>query len=283
MRTEAVQSNNRFTEEWEEWHRGLDASRCAPDAFLAYTGFNLLGHEPQQFEQIPGFWSSGPSGPTVKLDRGQSLTVDDQVVTGRHDFGPVAEREFRVAGCFGSTKIELSRRGGRDIMRALRPDTATRLNFRGTPTYPPDPAWAISGTFEPCDEVHQREIAASIQSITHLHDSPGRVVFERGGVEYALTILSADAIRNDVETIAVGALFRDATSGITTYAAGRYVTVEIPAEGNSEVVIDFNRARNLECAYIAFSPCALPPPENQLSFAIEAGEKTPLRSNLDNH
>ena len=65
------------------------------------------------------------------------------------------------------------------------------------------------------------------------------------------------------------------TSGVTTYAANRSVTVTAPdAEGRT--VIDFTRATNLPCAYTDFATCPLPPAENRLPFAVEAGEKTPL-------
>jgi uncharacterized protein (DUF1684 family) len=41
------------------------------------------------------------------------------------------------------------------------------------------------------------------------------------------------------------------------------------------VVLDFNRAANLPCAYTDLATCPLPPPENRLPVAIEAGEKIP--------
>ena len=69
-------------------------------------------------------------------------------------------------------------------------------------------------------------------------------------------------------------LFTDATSGVTTYAANRSVSVPAPdAEGRT--VIDFTRATNLPCAYTDFATCPLPPAENRLPFAVEAGEKIP--------
>ena len=38
------------------------------------------------------------------------------------------------------------------------------------------------------------------------------------------------------------------------------------------VTLDFNRAANLPCAYTEFATCPLPPPENRLPVAVEAGE-----------
>ena len=64
-------------------------------------------------------------------------------------------------------------------------------------------------------------------------------------------------------------------AGFTTYAANRSVSVAAP-DADGVTVIDFNRAVNLPCAYTDFATCPLPPAENRLPVAIEAGEKTPL-------
>ncbi len=67
--------------------------------------------------------------------------------------------------------------------------------------------------------------------------------------------------------------FYDETSGQSTYGGGRYLDVEISAEGL--VVLDFNYAYNPLCDYNAEKfNCTLPPVENRLSFALEAGEKS---------
>jgi uncharacterized protein (DUF1684 family) len=61
---------------------------------------------------------------------------------------------------------------------------------------------------------------------------------------------------------------------VTTYAANRSVAVKAPDE-HGRVLIDFNRAVNLPCAYTPHATCPLPPAENRLAVAIEAGEKKP--------
>jgi uncharacterized protein (DUF1684 family) len=62
---------------------------------------------------------------------------------------------------------------------------------------------------------------------------------------------------------------------VTTYAANRSLKVEPPA-ADGTVVLDLNRATNLPCAYTEFATCPLPPAENHLPVAVEAGEKQPL-------
>jgi uncharacterized protein (DUF1684 family) len=65
--------------------------------------------------------------------------------------------------------------------------------------------------------------------------------------------------------------FRDSTSGKETYPNGRLLVVENFDEDST--VLDFNKAFNFACAYNETLSCPLTPPENWLSFAIEAGEK----------
>ena len=67
--------------------------------------------------------------------------------------------------------------------------------------------------------------------------------------------------------------FRDATSGIETYGAGRYL--DVAADEDGSVTIDFNLAYNPYCAYSDAYSCPLPPAENWLAVAIRAGEKSP--------
>jgi uncharacterized protein (DUF1684 family) len=64
--------------------------------------------------------------------------------------------------------------------------------------------------------------------------------------------------------------FRDATSGDTTYGAGRYLDIE-PSEDGA-VTIDFNLAYNPSCVYADGFSCPIPPVDNWLRVPIEAGE-----------
>ena len=67
--------------------------------------------------------------------------------------------------------------------------------------------------------------------------------------------------------------FADTTTGIETYAAGRYLDIE--PSGTGVYNVDFNRAYNPYCAYNDQFDCPFPPASNRLSVAIRAGERTP--------
>ena len=64
--------------------------------------------------------------------------------------------------------------------------------------------------------------------------------------------------------------FKDLTNGHTTYGGGRYA--RLTREDDGMYVIDFNNAYNPYCAYNPIYICPLPPRQNYLEFAIEAGE-----------
>lgn len=65
--------------------------------------------------------------------------------------------------------------------------------------------------------------------------------------------------------------FTDSTSGKETYGAGRYLDLEENETGT--YLLDFNLAYNPSCAYNENYSCPIPPKENRLDAAIEAGEK----------
>ena len=65
--------------------------------------------------------------------------------------------------------------------------------------------------------------------------------------------------------------FMDLTSRTETYEGGRFLDLDRTATGL--YALDFNRAYNPNCYFDASWICPIPPPENRLDVAIEAGEK----------
>jgi uncharacterized protein (DUF1684 family) len=110
-------------------------------------------------------------------------------------------------------------------------------------------------------------VGAAVDGLEHVYDAPGRIEFELDGQPFALTAFPGHGPGE------LMVLFTDATSGVTTYAANRSLRVTPDADG--AVVLDFNRATNLPCAYTDLATCPLPPAENRLPIAVEAGEQTP--------
>ena len=90
--------------------------------------------------------------------------------------------------------------------------------------------------------------------------------FTIGGQACRLTCYQANP--KDSKTLFVP--FRDLTSGETTYGGGRYIDTR---RAESRVPLDFNRAYNPYCVYNYDYACPVPPEENRLPVAIEAGER----------
>ncbi|HET9567591.1 MAG TPA: DUF1684 domain-containing protein, partial [Vicinamibacterales bacterium] len=67
-------------------------------------------------------------------------------------------------------------------------------------------------------------------------------------------------------------MFKDPTNLTTTYSGYRILTPAL-VNGGEWTVIDFNFAFNPPCAYSRYTLCPLPPSENKLPVAIEAGLK----------
>jgi hypothetical protein len=67
-------------------------------------------------------------------------------------------------------------------------------------------------------------------------------------------------------------IIADKTSGKETYPAGRYLYVD-PPDASGHLIIDFNKAYSPPCAFTKFATCPLPPRQNRLPLAINAGEK----------
>ena len=251
--------------DWTRWRRERDAELTEPHGFLSITGLHWLTEESQRFDDAPGAWANGDDGVVVVLRDGEELVVDGVPVRDEHRFGPVSLRGVRAA--WGDALIEVAGRGGQVIVRPHHPDNPPRLSYRGTPTYPPDPRWVVSGRYLPFDRPRPTTVNTVVDGLTHTVDAPGEVAFELAGQRLRLTVFGdGDG--------GIGALFRDATSGVTTYGAGRDLVVGRPA-ADGTVIVDFNRASNPPCAYTDLATCPLPPAENRLPVRIEAGEKTP--------
>jgi len=265
--SETVPGAGDFAEEWGAWHRGQEARLADPHGFLAITSLHWLTGEPARFPDAPGEWSTGPDGVVVSLAAGEELVIEGSPVRGRHSFGVIPERGGVNAG-WGDAVIEVAKRGGNDIVRPRHPDNPLRTEFRGTPAYAPDPRWVVTGRYVPFAEPRPTAVGSVVDGLEHVYAAPGQVEFSLDGQDLSLTAFPGH------QPGRLFILFTDLTSGTTTYAANRSLQLPAPA-ADGTVVLDFNHAVNLPCAYTDLATCPLPPAENRLPVAVEAGEKIP--------
>ena len=256
-----------FAADWAAWHQRHEKLRTHPHGFLAITGRHWLTPEPQRFDDAPGAWSAADDSVTVTLDDGEELAVDGEPVHGTYQFAPIPERG-QVNAIAGDAAIEIARRGGHMIVRPRHPSHPTRTGYAGTEAYAPDPRWVIQARYLPYDEPRDVTVGAVVEGLQHVYETPGEIEFAVDGQNLRLIAF------NGYKPGSLGVLFTDATSGVTTYPANRSLEVAAPA-ADGMVILDFNHAVNLPCAYTEFATCPLPPAGNHLPVAVEAGEKLP--------
>ncbi len=168
----------------------------------------------------------------------------------------------------GPYSMILIERGGRLGIRVWDNDRTERTSFPGRQWYPIDPALRLMATYTPYIPEKVLSIPNELGDIEQ-ELSPGCLSFELDGVKLRLDSLDrADG--------GLFLMFKDSSSGRTSYGSGRFLTTPAPQDG--QVELDFNRAYNPPCAFTRYATCPLPPKENVLPHAILAGEKMPLLS-----
>lgn len=181
---------------------------------------------------------------------------------------PIALESDKTKLEVGPITFNVIERGERLGVRVRNRDAAARRTFAGLRWYPIDPRMRIRARFEAWPEPKSFPVQNVLGDMAQM-ESPGRLHFAVDGRDVSL-----DAFFEDEERSELFIIFKDRTNGDTTYGAGRYLYVPVPADG--VVDLDFNRAYNPPCAFTTFATCPLPPRPNWLPIRIEAGERAPL-------
>ncbi len=273
------------------WRRQVDSWRAqrekelsAPDGWLTLVGLEWLK---------PGVNSFGTAADCVIRIRAQApahfglLTVSGtslQLLAPAGGFPP----DFQIDGkparegtlsaddahpstlsWHGLTMVVLPR-GGRYALRIKDADSPTRHQFQGLHWYPADPRFRVTAKWMPYASPHVEKIPTLIGTTL---DMPAP-----GVAEFALDdkTLRLEPVFEGGERDKLFFILRDLTSRTTTYQAARYLHTALPSNGVGEpgtLVLDFNELYNPPCAYTPYATCPLPPEQNRLTVAIEAGEQ----------
>ncbi|GAB3522574.1 DUF1684 domain-containing protein [Arthrobacter monumenti] len=252
-----------FMKEWKAWHLTREAKLAEPFGWLSVTAMHWLSSDPQKYDGVPGTWSSDRSGIVVELDEGEELFVEGEPVSGRYAFGTLHERES-VTVRTEAFAVEIARRGGYCFLRPRHPDAPALDAFKGVATFEPDPRWQFAGRFRA--DRHTVTVGSVVRSVHHEYLSPGTIEFTAYGQTQRLTAFPG------TEPDSFQVLFTDGTSGASTSSLCRALYIPAPDE-DGNVMLDFNRAVNMPCSFTGHATCPLPPSENRLPFAVEAGEK----------
>jgi len=131
--------------------------------------------------------------------------------------------------------------------------------------FPPDQRWRVAARFDAFDTPRSVKVP-DVRGGTMDFTAAGQLVFRLSDREWRLTAFDAGS---DGPFFV---MFRDRTNGTATYGGYRILSPNRVKNGEF-TVLDFNMAMNPPCAYSPFTTCPLPPPENKLDIAVEAGLK----------
>lgn len=247
----------------EEWRREREQRLLAADGWLTVSGLfwlkegdNTFGTDPACDIVLP----PGSAPPKAGLfEHRQGRTVLRWTATPAP---PLEMEPDKTIAQFGDLSFQIIQRGNRYGVRMRDKNSRFRREFTGLKWYPVDPAWRITARFIPHPAPRPLRLASTIGEPQE-YESPGWLEFELQGRQLRLEPAAAGK--------QLFIIFKDLTSGKTTYPAGRFLYAEWPQDG--QVVLDFNKAYNPPCAFTPYTTCPLPPQQNHLPVAIEAGEK----------
>jgi uncharacterized protein (DUF1684 family) len=264
------------TEAWRQ--RRLDAL-LDPDGWLTVAGLffpepgvSRVGTDPAC--EIPLPEGSAPALTAyvlaereriwLELAEGVQGTINDQPMRGRVELRLPDRALGRAVDVVRVGRIALlaHRSGERMGVRVRDRESPMLTRFAGLDWHPVRPEWRTRGRFFPYAGTR----------VTPLENVLGDLVDEPivGEVEFGVAAETMRLVAID-RGRRLFFVFRDASSGRGTYYM-RFLYADKPdAEG--VVTLDFNRAYNPPCAFTPYASCTLPPEENRLPVAIEAGEK----------
>jgi uncharacterized protein len=233
------------TENYQKWRADYEARLKAPEGWLSVAGLYWL-HDGANSLPLP-------NGKTASFDfTGGKVKFENRLLKPDADSVKV-----------GDITVGAIERGGKIGIRLRDPNAQSRREFTGCKWFPASAAWRVDAKWV----AYPKPKLISITNILGMKDeepSPGYAEFTVAGKQLRL-----EPVIDDNELFF---MFKDTTSGRSTYGAGRFLYAPIPK--GDHVVLDFNEAHNPPCAFTAFATCPLPPRQNALAVAVEAGEKS---------
>jgi uncharacterized protein (DUF1684 family) len=270
--TMAATTDTAYQQQIEQFRQQREAALKADGGWLTVSGLfwlkdgpNTLGSGPENDIVLPE--TVPASLGVVKVENGAAAFTSASpfaTLNGK----PVKEAPLHFAGpvdvlSSGPVDLLLLKRGNRLALRLKDKNAITRKKFTHLTWYPVREDWKITAKFVSL-ATPAKLVLDNIIGDQEVTESPGYAEFQRDGQTYKLQAVG--------EGKRLFFIIRDRTSGKTTYAAARFLYADAPGTDGT-VVLDFNKAVNPPCAFTSYATCPLPPLQNRLALAIEAGEQ----------
>jgi len=282
--TAAGADDAQWRQQLQAWRAQREHELAAPDGWLTLVGLEWLkpgvnsfgtatdcaikirAQAPQHF----GFLTV--SGKTVQLLAPSGGFPADFQLDGqpaREGTLSADDAKPSTLAWHGLTMVVLPR-GGRYALRIKDAESPTRTEFKGLHWYAPDPRFRVIAKWAPYSAPRVEKIPTIINTTLDM-PAPGVAEFTLNGKSLRLEPVFEGGERDKLFFI-----LRDLTSRTTTYEAARFLHTGLPSNGVGQpgtLTLDFNELYNPPCAYTPYATCPLPPEQNRLPVALEAGEQ----------
>jgi uncharacterized protein (DUF1684 family) len=262
----------------EAWRKNYEAKLTSDAGWLTVSGIfwlhegeNRFGSDPLNDIVLPptvpplgGVFDFHAGKTTVRLGKGVQGTISGKAVESA-ELRPDQKADYLV---LGDLTLYVHATGARFAIRLRDKNSKVRKNFTGVKWFPIDETYRVTAKYFPYDQPKEFE-SQNILGDTIKVKALGYMLFTLRGQELRLEAEAAD------EGPGFFIVFRDLTSGKSTYPASRFLDPDGPKDGpgGKTVELDFNKARNPPCAYNPYTTCPVPVPTNRLRVEIPAGEK----------
>ena len=259
----------------QRWQQNRLEDLTAPNGWTTLVGLywlsqgkNSIGSDKSKDIQFPdgtpdnlGFVHLKNDSASFYPDTSLNIRIGQKLIRTRYLLWPSKETNTVVWDSYEWFIIKRGDKLGIRLRDTLHPN---RQKLKLIPSYPIDPNWKITAKVS----FQDTSKTVMIQNVLG-QNTPTKIAatlnFQLGSDTFSLY-----AIDGGPENYFV--IFSDLTTGDGTYGGGRYLYPPKLKDG-SKTILDFNKAQNPPCVFTAHATCPLPPPENQIDFAIEAGEK----------
>jgi len=271
----AQDANNAYVQEIQKWRDSYEANLKQDDGWLTLSGLFWLKEGGNTFgtgvangivlpegsaPDVAGSFIFRYGSTRLSVKPGAPVLLNGAPVLTEMPLKPDSVgRPDRIT--VGRLSMIVIKRGNRYGVRLWDHGSPARRDFLGTQWFPVDEAYRVTARF---DSYPQPKMIAILNILgdTEPSPSPGYAVFGIAGQRCRL-----EPVLEDNQLFFI---FKDRTSSKQTYPAGRFLYSALPKDG--KVVLDFNKATNPPCAFTAYATCPLPPKQNYLPVAIDAGE-----------
>lgn len=155
-----------------------------------------------------------------------------------------------------------------DPRSPLKEEDLEKLDF-----FPPSAKAQVTARFTPTPDEEPFEMA-TYSGVMRKYRKWGEATFSWGRKEATLALYENLTLLSNPEYKDYLFLpFKDETNSVSSYGGGRYLNMSKKDTEDGTITIDFNKSYNPWCAFSDGFNCPIPPLQNNLPFAVRAGEK----------